>query len=70
MQQNDQKVHIFSLNNDTLQETRTLQHGGAIFGVAYSPDGGFLAACDGYRKVKLYRLPEYEVSAKWSNCTG
>ncbi len=61
LQPNDQKVHIFQLSNDTLQETRTLQHDGGLMDVSYSPDGSYLAAVDNYRKVFLYQLPEYEV---------
>ena len=54
-------MHIFQLNNDTLQETKTLPHDGGVMDVKYSPDGAYLAAADTFRKVYLYQLPEYEV---------
>ena len=62
MQTEDQKVHICQLNNDTLQETKTLPHDGGIMDVAYSPDGAYLAAVDTFRKMYLYQLPDYQVS--------
>ncbi len=61
-QPSDQKVHVYELNNDTLSEKRALAHDGGVMDVSYSPDGAHLAAVDTYRKVYLYKLPEYEVS--------
>ena len=60
----DQKTHILTLSGDTLTEGRTLDHGGAVTDLKYSPDGAHLVACDTYRKVVLYRLPEYEVGVQ------
>jgi len=68
----DQKVHLYTLANDTLTEKDTKSHGGAVMDIKYSPDGSYMAACDSYRKVILYQLPDYQVliSSEWSYHTA
>ena len=56
-------MHLYTLANDTLTEKDTKSHGGAVMDIKYSPDGSYMAACDSYRKVILYQLPDYQVSA-------
>ena len=57
----DNKVHIFGLDNTNLVPKLELDHLGAVTDVAYSPNGKYLVACDAYRKVILYNVPEYKV---------
>jgi len=57
----DNSVHVYSLSNNTLTDKKTLSHNGAVTDVKYSPDGSYLSACDTYRKVMLYQLPDYQV---------
>ncbi|XP_013783916.1 actin-interacting protein 1-like, partial [Limulus polyphemus] len=65
----DHKVHIYLLNGYTLSLKTTLdEHRGAITDVAYSPDGSYLAACDGNRKVILYRALTYELAHNLDWC--
>ena len=40
---------------------KEMEHLGAVVDLQYSPDGQFLASADAYRKVMVYRLPNYEV---------
>lgn len=54
-------VHIYNIEGGDLVETRTLKHSGSITCVGYSPDGAYLAAGDGNRRVILYSCPDYEV---------
>lgn len=55
----DNKVHIYSFNGETFTEKKVLEHGGAVTDVSYSPDARYLVACDTYRKVIVYSLPDY-----------
>ncbi|XP_013397813.1 actin-interacting protein 1 [Lingula anatina] len=64
----DHKVHIFELSGDTLREERTLEHREMVTDVKFSPDGAWLAACDGIRLVRLYELPTYEEKSKDNWC--
>ena len=57
----DQKIHLFNLSQDTLQESATFDHLGFVTDIKYSPDGALMAACDSNRKVLLYELPDYKV---------
>ncbi|XP_063607202.1 actin-interacting protein 1-like isoform X2 [Penaeus indicus] len=56
----DNLIHIYTLDGNTLTEKTTLQHLGPVTDVAYSPDGQYLVACDANRKVIVYSLPGYE----------
>lgn len=38
-----------------------MDHLGPVTDVSYSPDGNYLAASDGHRKVMLYSTSTYEV---------
>lgn len=55
------KVHIYSLNGGTLEETQLLQQTGEITCLSFSPDGAYLAAGDSNRKLALYECPSYNV---------
>ena len=57
-------MHVYTLSGTALTELKTLTHGGAVTDVGYSPDGTYFAACDTYRKVILYDLPDYKVSRR------
>lgn len=59
----DNKIHVYSLSGNSLTESKVLEHNGGLTDLKYSPDGSFLAACDTFRKVYLYKLPDYAVSA-------
>lgn len=58
------KIHIYALNDAQLELKVELEHLGAITDCAYSPDNKYLVACDSNRKVVLYAVPEYKVSKK------
>lgn len=55
----DSKVHIYSLANGQLTETKILDHRGGVTAVKYSPDGVYLAAADSNRKIILYKVDGY-----------
>ncbi|CAL4141804.1 unnamed protein product, partial [Meganyctiphanes norvegica] len=55
----DNKVHIYNFNGETFTEKKVLDHGGGVTDVSYSPDARYLVACDTYRKVIVYTLPDY-----------
>lgn len=56
----DNKVHIYKLSSGgNLEEFKVLDHRGGISSVSYSPDGTYLAAADGNRKIVLYRATDY-----------
>lgn len=55
----DSKVHVYSLENGQLTETKILDHRGGVTAVKYSPDGAFLAAADSNRKIVLYKTENY-----------
>lgn len=55
----DSKVHIYTLENGQLTESKNLDHRGGVTAVKYSPDGSYLAAADANRKVVLYKADGY-----------
>jgi hypothetical protein len=57
------QIHVYSMSGggSMLTPKKELDHLGAVVDLQYSPDGQFLASADSYRKVMVYRLPEYEV---------
>ena len=55
----DKKVHIYSLSNGQLTETKNLEHRGGVSAVKYSPNGTYLAAADANRKIILYKTDGY-----------
>lgn len=55
----DSKVHIYTLENGHLTESKTLDHRGGVTAVRYSPDGSYLAAADANRKIVLYKVDCY-----------
>lgn len=59
----DSKIHVYTLAGNSLTESKVLEHNGGLTDLKYSPDGKFLAACDTFRKVYLYKLPDYTVGA-------
>lgn len=63
----DNKVHIFSLQDLKLAETKTLAHMGGIMTIKYSPNGQYLAAGDSNRKIKLYKTQDHSLAhdAEW-----
>ena len=60
--QDTNKVLVYGVSGSSITLKQELQHQGAVTDAAYSPDGNFLVACDGHRKVVLYRLPDYSVA--------
>ncbi|CAG2103275.1 unnamed protein product [Medioppia subpectinata] len=58
----DSKVHIYTLNGNSLTEKAILEHRAPITDVSYSPDGKYLAAADQNRKIVLYLSPSYELA--------
>lgn len=58
----DSKVHIYSFDGQKLVEkSPALDHRAGITDVAYSPNGKYLAASDGNRKIILYNTDNYQV---------
>ena len=58
----DHKVHIFTLDGDTLKETQTINnHKGALTDIKYNPEGSIMAAADANRRILLYTVPGYKV---------
>ncbi|KAG7175320.1 Actin-interacting protein 1-like, partial [Homarus americanus] len=56
----DNLIHVYTLSGNTLTEKTTLEHLGPVTDLSYSPDNGYLVACDANRKVLVYTLPSYE----------
>lgn len=56
----DNKVHIYELCGDSLDQIKEVEQLGAVTDLAYSPDEKYLVTCDAHRKVILYSVPEYE----------
>lgn len=57
----DNKVHIYELQGNDLNQIQELDHLGAVTDVSYSPDDNYLVACDAHRKVVLYNTEDYKV---------
>ena len=58
------QVHVYTLNGSSLSPKKELKHLGAITDCAFSPNDEYLVACDTYRKLILYKVPEFEVSRR------
>ncbi|CAH1954141.1 unnamed protein product [Acanthoscelides obtectus] len=58
----DNRVHIYELQNNNLNQLHELEHLGPVMDVAYSPDDKYLVASDAHRKVILYSTDEYKVA--------
>lgn len=58
----DNKVHILSLENGQLSETKIMDHRGGVTAVKFSPDGKHLAAADGNRKIVLYKTADFTLA--------
>lgn len=56
----DEKLRIYTFNNNALELKTELKHLGAVTDCQYSPDDKFLVACDAHRKVVLYDVNEYK----------
>lgn len=63
----DNKVHIYELQGNDLNQIQELDHLGAVTDVSYSPDDNYLVACDAYRKVVLYSTEDYKVLFSFIN---
>lgn len=66
--QEDKKIHLFDVVNNTLQETgEIVGHLGALTSVAFSPDGSLLAAGDTYREVRVWDVASRtaKVQGQW-----
>eukprot|EP00300_Choanocystis_sp_HF-7_P038758 c5606_g1_i1.p1 GENE.c5606_g1_i1~~c5606_g1_i1.p1 ORF type:complete len:596 (+),score=-21.25 c5606_g1_i1:1-1788(+) len=62
----DNKIHIWTIDGDTLKETGELaQHRGALTTLSYSPDGTLLASGDSNREVLVW-----DVKTKAVKCSG
>lgn len=56
------QVHVYTVGGSNLSPKTELKHGGAITDCAFSPNDEYLVACDTYRKLILYKVPEFQVS--------
>ncbi|KAK6639095.1 hypothetical protein RUM43_007365 [Polyplax serrata] len=56
----DNKVYIYTLNGSQLTHKLALEHLGPVTDCSYSPNGEYLVACDGNRKVIPYNTSEYQ----------
>ncbi|XP_018025987.1 actin-interacting protein 1-like isoform X2 [Hyalella azteca] len=63
----DNKLRVYSISGSTLTETQVLEHLGVVTGVVFSSCGKYLAACDAYRKVKVYNTSDWTpaIKAEW-----
>ncbi|OXA52969.1 actin-interacting protein 1 [Folsomia candida] len=63
----DNKTHIYMLTGTSFSTKAEMDHLGPVTDVSYSPDGNYLAASDGHRKVMLYSTSTYELahSKEW-----
>ena len=57
----DNSVHVYTLNGDTLTEKKAFQAGKEVVAAEFSPDGATLAVSSG-RSVLLFDSASYEVS--------
>ncbi|KAJ3172014.1 hypothetical protein HDU88_006826 [Geranomyces variabilis] len=58
----DHKVHIYTLDGNSLKDKATLEgNRGAVTALAYSPDGNMLAAGDAQSKIVVYDTASNEV---------
>lgn len=64
----DNKIHIYSLNEAQLELKSELEHLGFITDCAYSPNNKYFVACDSNRKVILYTVPDYKVNSLNGSC--
>ena len=60
----DNKVHLYALSGDTLQDGNTMDQTGVVTDMQYASDGSFLATTNSDRKVCLYELPDYKVRTR------
>jgi len=58
------QTHVYTLSGKTFSLKASLDHLGPVTDVHYSPDGNYLAASDGHRKVVLYSTASYEVMTR------
>jgi WD40 repeat protein len=66
--QEDKKIHLFDLANDTLVESgEIVGHLGALTCVAFSPDGTLIAAGDSYREIRVWDVASRtaKVQGQW-----
>lgn len=66
--QEDKKIHLFDLANDTLVESgEIVGHLGALTCVSFSPDGSLLAAGDSYREIRVWDVASRtaKVQGQW-----
>lgn len=63
----DNKLRIYTVSGTALSESKVLDHLGAVTGVTFSRCGLYLAACDAYRKVKVYNTSDWSpaIKAEW-----
>lgn len=68
----DKKVHIYTLDNDTLTEKDTLDCGDVVLCIGYSPDGAYLAASGVKRQVLVWDASKYgePVQQRWKHHTS
>lgn len=56
-------MYKFDDSNNTLEHVAECDHLGPITDCSFSPNGEYLVASDANRKVILYKVPEFNVSA-------
>eukprot|EP00123_Amoebidium_parasiticum_P017958 comp24046_c0_seq1/m.43132 comp24046_c0_seq1/g.43132 ORF comp24046_c0_seq1/g.43132 comp24046_c0_seq1/m.43132 type:complete len:600 (-) comp24046_c0_seq1:168-1967(-) len=56
----DSKVHIFSISDSGLEETKAVDAKGQVTCLAYSPNGSRLATGDSGRNIFVWSVPAYE----------
>ncbi|XP_077991958.1 WD repeat-containing protein 1-B-like [Glandiceps talaboti] len=54
----DNKLHIYKLEGDTLHEENQIGIKGAIIGLAYSSDGVYIASSDAARRVSVFHTAD------------
>lgn len=58
----DNKVHLYTVEGNSLSPGQELEHLGAVTDVKFSPDSQYLVASDSNRKVILYNTDDFKLA--------
>ena len=55
-------MYLYTVDGNELTQKETLDYGGEVSAVAYSPSGAYLAVSGGARKTFIYDTSTYKVT--------